>query len=108
MFLWWSTPLEFGALLVAGLRGPWAAVQFVAPLDLFWLVVVGAGLCWIPAIVVVVVAWRRGRAEVAILGAALAVESGFSEVHRLTVPWVIYGPNHAVLTSAFLALRVAL
>ena len=86
MFLWWSTPLGFGALLVAGLRGPLAAVQFVSPLVLLWLVVVGAGLCWIPAIVVLVISWRRGLAEVAILGAALAIESGFGEVHGLNVP----------------------
>jgi HD-GYP domain-containing protein (c-di-GMP phosphodiesterase class II) len=57
---------------------------------------------------VIVIGWRRGLAELAILGAALAVESGFGEVHGLTVPGVIYGPNNAVLSSAFLALPVAL
>jgi len=80
----------------------------VSPVALFWLVVIGAGLCWLPAVVVIVVGWRRGLAELAILGAALAVESGFGVVHGLTVPGVLYGPNCAVLSSAFLALPVAL
>jgi hypothetical protein len=85
-----------------------AGVQFVSPVVLFWLVVIGAGLCWIPSMAVIVIGWRRGLAELAILGAALAVESGFGEVHGLTVPGVIYGPNNAVLSSAFVALPVAL
>jgi HD-GYP domain-containing protein (c-di-GMP phosphodiesterase class II) len=85
-----------------------AGVQFVSPVVLFWLVVIGAGLCWIPSMAVIVIGWRRGLAELAILGAALAVESGFGEVHGLTVPGVIYGPNNACLSSAFLALPVAL
>jgi HD-GYP domain-containing protein (c-di-GMP phosphodiesterase class II) len=70
--------------------------------------VIGAGLCWIPSVVVIIVGWRRGLAELAILGAALAVESGFGVVHGVTVPGVLYGPNNAVLSSAFLALPVAL
>ncbi len=107
-FLWWAALLGFGGFLVAGLRGPLAGVQFVSPVVLFWLVVIGAGLCWIPSVAVIVIGWRRGLAELAILGAALAVESGFGEVHGLTVPGVIYGPNNAVLSSAFLALPVAL
>jgi len=80
----------------------------VSPVALFWLVVIGAGLCWLPALVVIVVGWRRGLAELVILGAALAVESGFGVVHGLTVPGVLYGPNNAVLSSAFLALPLAL
>src|ERR1700689_2593941 len=48
LFLWWAALLGFGGLLVAGLRGPLAGVQFVSPVVLFWLVVIGAGLCWIP------------------------------------------------------------
>ncbi len=100
--------MGFGGLLVVGLRGPLAGVHFVSPVVLFWLVVIGAGLCWIPSVAVIVIGWRRGLAELAILGAALAVESGFGEVHGLTVPGVIYGPNNAVLSSAFLALPVAL
>ena len=32
-----------------------------------------------------VIGWRRGLAELAILGAALAVESGFGEVHGLSL-----------------------
>ena len=96
------------AFLVVGLRGPLASAQLVSPVALFWLVVIGAGLCWLPSVVVIVVGWRRGLAELAVLGAALAVESGFGVVHGLTVPGVIYGPNNAVLSSAFLALPVAL
>src|SRR5271156_3621642 len=108
LFLWWAVLAVLGGFLVAGLRGPWASVQLVSPVALFWLVVVGAGLCWLPSVVVIVVGWRRGLAELAILGAALAVESGFGVVHGLTVPGVIYGPNNAVLSSAFLALPIAL
>ena len=107
-FLWWTALLGLGGFLVAGLRGPLAGVQFVSPVVLFWLVVIGAGLCWIPSVALIVIGCRRGLAELAILGAALAVESGFGEVHGLTVPGVIYGPNHAVLSSAFVALPVAL
>jgi HD-GYP domain-containing protein (c-di-GMP phosphodiesterase class II) len=108
LFLWWAALVGFGGLLVAGLRGPLAAAQYVSPVALFWLVVIGAGLCWLPAVAVIVIGWRRGLAELAILGAALAVESGFGEVHGLTVPGVLYGPNNAVLSSAFLALPIAL
>jgi HD-GYP domain-containing protein (c-di-GMP phosphodiesterase class II) len=106
--LWLTALLGLGGFLVAGLRGSLASVQFFSPLVLFWLVVIGAGLCWIPSVAVIVIGWRRGLAELAILGAALAVESGFGEVHGLTVPGVIYGPNNAVLSSAFLALPLAL
>jgi HD-GYP domain-containing protein (c-di-GMP phosphodiesterase class II) len=108
LFLWWAFLVGLGGFLVAGLRGPLAGVHLVSPLALFWLVVIGAGLCWVPAVVVIVVGWRRGLAELAVLGAALAVESGFGVVHGLTVPGVIYGPNNAVLSSAFLALPMAL
>jgi HD-GYP domain-containing protein (c-di-GMP phosphodiesterase class II) len=108
LFLWWAVLAVLGGFLVAGLRGPWASVQLVSPVALFWLVVIGAGLCWLPSVVVIIVGWRRGLAELAILGAALAVESGFGVVHGLTVPGVLYGPNNAVLSSAFLALPVAL
>jgi len=75
---------------------------------LFWLVVIGAGLCWIPSVALIVVGWRRDLAELAILGAALGVESGFGLVHGFTVPGILYGPNNAVLSSAFLALPAAL
>jgi hypothetical protein len=56
----------------------------------------------------IVVGWRRQLAEVVILGSALGVESGFGLVHGFTVPGVLYGPNNAVLSSAFLALPAAL
>ena len=108
LFLWWAVLVVLGGFLVAGLRGPWAGVQLESPVALFWLVVIGAGLCWLPAVVVIAVGWRRGLAELAVLGAALAVESGLGVVHGLTVPGVLYGPNNAVLSSAFLALPMAL
>ncbi len=108
LFLWWAALVGLGGFLILGLRGPWAGAQLVSPVALFWLVVVGAGLCWLPAVVVIVVGWRRGLAEIAVLGAALAVESGFGVVHGLTVPGVLYGPNNAVLSAAFLSLPMAL
>jgi len=108
LFLWWAVLAGLGGFLVVGLRGPLASAQLVSPVALFWLVVIGAGLCWLPSVVVIIVGWRRGLAELAVLGAALAVESGFGVVHGLTVPGVIYGPNNAVLSSAFLALPMAL
>jgi HD-GYP domain-containing protein (c-di-GMP phosphodiesterase class II) len=108
LFLWFAALGGLGALLVCGLVGPLSDAQLVSPLALFWLVVIGAGLCWVPAMVLIVVGWRRDLAELAVLGAALAVESGFGLVHGFTVPGVIYGPNNAVMSSAFLALPVAL
>jgi HD-GYP domain-containing protein (c-di-GMP phosphodiesterase class II) len=108
LFLWWAVVAGLGGVLVGGLRGPLAGVRLVSPVALFWLVVIGAGLCWLPAVVVIIVGWRRGLAELAVLGAALAVESGFGVVHGLTVPGVIYKPNNAVLSSAFIALPMAL
>jgi len=106
--VWWAVFVAFGALLVVGLRGPLSDAQLAAPVTLFWLVVIGAGLCWLPSVALVVIGWRRDLAELVVLGAALSVESGFGVVHGLTVPGVVYGPNNAVLSSAFLALPAAL
>jgi HD-GYP domain-containing protein (c-di-GMP phosphodiesterase class II) len=105
---WWAVLAGCGCLLVAGLRGPLAHVQWVSPVALFWLVVIGAGLCWVPSVALMVVGWYRGLAELVILGAALAVESSFGLVHGITVPGVVYGANNAVLSSAFVALPAAL
>jgi HD-GYP domain-containing protein (c-di-GMP phosphodiesterase class II) len=106
--LWLVVFAAFAGILIAGLRGPLADTRIVAPTALFWLVVIGAGLCWFPSVALIVVGWRRGLAEVAILGSALGVESGFGLVHGFTVPGVLYGPNNAVLSSAFIALPAAL
>jgi HD-GYP domain-containing protein (c-di-GMP phosphodiesterase class II) len=108
LIVWWAVLGAFGCVLVALLRGPLANAQLVSPFALFWLVVIGAGLCWLPSVALMVVGWRRDLAELVILGAALAVESGFGLVHGFTVPGVLYGPNNAVLSSAFLALPTAL
>ena len=108
LFLWLVVFVAFACVLIAGLRGPLADTKIVAPTALFWLVVIGAGLCWFPSVALIVVGWRRGLAEVVILGSALGVESGFGLVHGFTVPGVLYGPNNAVLSSAFLALPAAL
>ena len=108
LLLWTAVLVVVGGLLLAGLRGPLAHTQFASPVTLFWMVVIGAGLCWIPAVAVIVVGWRRRLAEVAVLGGALAVESAFGIVHGLTVPGVLYGANHAVMSSAFIALPAAL
>jgi len=108
LFLWWAVLMGLGGFLVAGLRGPLASARLVSPVALFWLVVIAAMLCWLASILLIVVGWRRGLAELAVLGAALGVQSGFGVVHGLTVPGVVYGPNNAVLSSAFLALPAAL
>jgi HD-GYP domain-containing protein (c-di-GMP phosphodiesterase class II) len=75
---------------------------------LFWLVTIGAGLCYVAAMGVVVIGWRSGLAEIGILGAALAVQSQLALVHGLTAPGVLYAASNAVSTSVFVALPVAL
>ncbi|MGH3184405.1 MAG: hypothetical protein ACRDOE_21215, partial [Streptosporangiaceae bacterium] len=90
------------------MRGPLANTQWVAPVALFWLVTIAAGLCWLASGALIIVAWRRAFAELAILGAALGMQSALGFVHGLTVPGIVYGPNNAVLTAAFLALPAAL
>jgi HD-GYP domain-containing protein (c-di-GMP phosphodiesterase class II) len=108
LLLWWGVLASCGGLLVAGLRGPLADVTLVSPATLFWLVVIGAGLCWIPSVALMVVGWRRDLAELVILGAALGVESGLALVHGFTIPGILFGPNNAVLSSVLLALPTAL
>jgi len=97
------------ALLIAGVWwAPLARDAWVSPLGLFWIVVPGAGLCWVGGLWVLQTGWRDGPAEVAILGAAIAVGSVLSIVHGLTAPGVLFGPTHVLSTSVLLANPLAM
>lgn len=85
------------------LRGPLASTRWVSPYGFFWFVVVVTVLCAVGGVAVMAIGWRRNLAEVAILGSALTIESGLGIVHGLTTPGVLYGPNPAIVVSAFLA-----
>jgi len=106
--LWWLAAGALAVVLVAGLRGPLARTTIVAPLALFWLVTIGAGVCYFGALWAVIAGWRDNLAEIAIVGGALAVQSQLALVHGLTAPGVWYGTTTVVTTSAFIALPVAL
>ena len=75
---------------------------------LFVIVTIAATLCLVAAAAVVVAGHRRGLAEVGLLGTGLLVVSILPLVHGLTAPGVLYGPNEAVMTSAFLSLPMAI
>lgn len=106
--LWLTAAGGLGVVLLAGLRGPLADTTIVAPLALFWLVTVGAGICYFGALWAVIVGWRNNLAEIAVVGGALAVQSQLALVHGLTAPGVLYGETTVVTTSAFIALPIAL
>lgn len=98
------------ATVTAGLltTGPLVAAGWEAPGFAFASIVVATGLCVFGALIVVVVGWRRGLAEMTILGAALGSASILPMVHGLTIPGVLYGPNAAVSVAAFIAVPLAL
>jgi len=108
LLLWGITAGTLGGFTMLALRGPLDRIVVVAPDALFWLVVVAASLCWLGSLVLMTAGWRRGSAELTILGGAFAVLSAFGLVHGLTVPGVLFGSNNAVSSAAFLALPVAL
>jgi HD-GYP domain-containing protein (c-di-GMP phosphodiesterase class II) len=98
-----------GALLAVGSWwGPLTQAVWVAPAGLFWTVVVGAGLCWVGGVWVLRAGLKDGLAEVAILGAAIAVGSVLGVVHGLTAPGVLFGPTHVLSTSVLLANPLAM
>ena len=97
-----------GAVLALSPRLGGAAAEPVGtPLMVFWLVVVGAGLCAVAAGALVWVAWRRGLPEHGLLGALLWGVSVLPLVHGLTVPGVVVGPNGATSVSVLVALPTA-
>lgn len=69
---------------------------------------IAAGACYLGAFGTLVVGWRDGVAEVAILGAELMAQCGLAVVHGLSAPGVLYGNNAAVSASVFVALPLAL
>lgn len=97
-----------GTATALAVLGPSRHVVWASPMALFVIVTIAATLCVVAAVAVMVVGHRRGLAEVGLLGTGLLVVSILSLVHGLTAPGVLYGPNHAVMTSAFLALPMAL
>ena len=105
---WWVTVFGLGAVVVASVVGPAARVRWVSPLALFVIVTIAASLCVVASGWVLWLAYRDDMAEAGLLGAGLMAVSMFPLVHGLSAPNVWYGPNSAVMTSAFLALPAAL
>ncbi len=84
------------------------APTWVAPQFAFASIVLATALCCVAAVAVIVVAWRRQLGEMVILGAALGGASLLPLMHGLMIPGVLYGPNNAVLSTALLAVPLAL
>ena len=103
----WLTVIGLGAaLLIAGVWWPPLARPFwVSPLGLFWIVVPAASLCWCGGLVALLIGWRDDLAEVAILGAAICVQSVLALVHGLTSPGVLFGPTHVSRPQSWLPTR---
>lgn len=106
--LWWGVTLGAGSAVLFLLIGPPSSVVWRSSTALFVIVTVAASLCTVAAVALLWVAHRRQLAEAGILGAGLTVVSVLPLVHGLTAPGVLYGPNQAVTTSAFVALPLAL
>ena len=106
----WLTVIGLGAaLLIAGVWWPpLARPSWVSPLGLFWIVVPGASLCWSGGLVTLLIGWRDDLAEVAILGAAICVQSVLALVHGLTSPGVLFGPTHVLTTAVLVANPMAM
>ncbi|MFI5287359.1 MAG: HD-GYP domain-containing protein [Candidatus Dormibacteria bacterium] len=107
--LWAAAIVGAAAVLIAG--ACWttlARYEWVSPLGLFWIVVPGAGLCWVGALWALQTGWKGGLAEVSILGAAIAVQSVLAIVHGLTAPGVLFGPTHVLTTAVLLANPLAM
>ena len=105
---WLTCVAGVGVVTVGAVFGPGRALTWTSPLSLFVVVTVAASLCVVAALVVLVAGHRRNLAEVGLLAGGLFAISVLPLVHGLTAPGVLYGPNEAVHTSAFLALPVAL
>ncbi|GAC1534034.1 MAG: hypothetical protein NVS3B12_14260 [Acidimicrobiales bacterium] len=106
--LWWAAVASMCVLLVVGLRGPLSKPTVGSPVALFWVVTLGAGICWLGALWAVLTGWRDDLAEIGIVGTALAVQAQLAFVHGLTAPGVLFGPTAVVSTSVFIALPAAL
>lgn len=105
---WAVCTVLLGTATALAVFGPSRRLVWASPLALFVIVTVAATLCLVAAVAVVMAGHRRRLAEVGLLGTGLVVVSILPLVHGLTAPGVLYGPNHAVMTSAFLALPMAL
>lgn len=101
--VWASAMVAAGTLSLVMAAGPVNSVTWEAPLVAFVVVVIITVLCAVAAAIVIVTGWRRGLAELSILGAGLAGASILPLVHGLTIPGVLYGPNNAVMIGAFVA-----
>lgn len=93
---------QIAASILPGEQPVW-----VSPFGLFVIVLVAASACAVAAGVVVVVGWRDGTPELAMLGSFTMAVSVLPLVHGITTPGVWYGPNEAAMSSAFWALPVA-
>lgn len=106
--VWAGTSLALAIVLVAGSGGWYSDLTLGSPETFFWLVVVGAALCWAGGLGVVAMGLRDGLSEVAILGATVATAGGFGVVHGAAVPGVLLGPSSAMAVAGLLAMPSAL
>ena len=106
--VWLLSTFGLGAVTLFALAGPARRVTWTSPIGLFVIITIAASSCIVASLWVLGVGHRHDLAEVGILATGLTVVSMLPLVHGLTAPGVLYGPNQAVRTSAFLALPVAL
>ncbi len=104
---WLCVAVPALAITIALAWRPLAHASWESPAAAFAIIVTLTGLCLAGAIAVLIVGWRHQLAEIAILGSALAVASVVPLAHGLTVPGVLYGPNNAVMVTAFAAVPLA-
>ena len=105
----WARLVALPCLVVlTTLVPPVAGVHWVAPVVLFWLVMVVTVLCLIGAITLTVAGWRSGLAEVTVLGSLLVCASALPMVHGLTVPGILFAANDATALAAAIAVPCAL
>lgn len=105
----WAAAVAPGLGFVAvTARGPLADLTWAQPTLALVVVVSMTALCLVGAALVVAAGWRNRLAEVAFLGAALAVQSFLSLVHGLSVPGALIGDNTTVTVAAFASVPAAL
>lgn len=93
-----------GAQLLLGVVTSWT---FVAPVLLFWIVAIGAGLCAVLSAAVIVRALRQSAPEPALFGTFLFGASLLPFVHGLLVPGVLYGDNAGTVLAVQLAIPLS-
>ena len=105
---WSIAALGPAALVLLTGMGPASRITWGTPTTLFRSVPLAAVPAIALALFVMAQGWLRNRAEVALLGAALAGLSAMLLVHGLTAPGLLYGTNTAVSVSVFAGVPLAL